>query len=63
VAALCLKLTGESRAARTLEAYLDVFTAHYLQAKRQLPVDWDDAAHQRLRAALHAQLPMPLPSS
>jgi DTW domain-containing protein len=50
VAALCLELAGELHAAHTLETYLDVFTAHYLQAKRQLPVDWDDAAHQRLAA-------------
>ena len=50
VAALCLELAGEPHAAHTLEAYLDVFTAHYLQAKRQLQVDWDDAAHQRLAA-------------
>jgi DTW domain-containing protein YfiP len=49
VAALCLALAGESLAAQTLEAYLDVFTHHYLQAKNQLPVDGDDAAHQRLR--------------
>ena len=48
VAALCLELAGDLHAAHTLEAYLDVFTAHYLQAKRQLPVNWDDAAHQRL---------------
>ncbi|MGS0758014.1 tRNA-uridine aminocarboxypropyltransferase, partial [Roseateles sp. GG27B] len=44
VAALCLSLTGEQLAAQTLEAYLDVFTHHYLQAKNQLPVAWDDAA-------------------
>ena len=50
VAALCLGLAGEHRAAQTLEAYLDVFTHHYLQARRQLPVDWDDAAHRRLGA-------------
>ena len=49
VAALCLALAGERRAAQTLEAYLDVFTHHYLQAKNQLPVDVDDALHQRLR--------------
>ncbi len=36
VAALCLDLAGESLAAQTLEAYLDVFTHHYLQAKNQL---------------------------
>lgn len=49
VAALCLELAGEPHAARTLEAYLDVFTSHYLLAKQQLPVAGDDAAHQRLR--------------
>jgi DTW domain-containing protein YfiP len=48
VAALCLDLAGETHAAQMLEAYLDVFTHHYLQAKRQLPADMDDAAHQRL---------------
>ena len=50
VAALCMELAGETLAAQTLEAYLDVFTRHYLQAKQQLPVDLDDAAHQRLRS-------------
>jgi DTW domain-containing protein len=50
VAALCLELVGEMHAAQTLEAYLDVFTHHYLQAKHQLPVDLDDAVHQRLRS-------------
>ncbi len=49
VAALCLELAGEARAAQTLGAYLDVFTNHYLQAKHQLPVDLEDAVHQRLR--------------
>jgi len=49
VAALCLSLAGEHRAEQTLEAYLEVFTHHYLQARNQLPVAWDDAAHQRLR--------------
>ncbi len=50
VAALCLELAGETHAAQTLEAYLDVFTSHYLDAKNQRPVDIEDAAHQRLRA-------------
>ncbi|MDO9286370.1 MAG: tRNA-uridine aminocarboxypropyltransferase [Aquabacterium sp.] len=49
VAALCLHLAGEPLAAHTLETYLDVFTHHYLRARNQLPVVWDDAAHQRLR--------------
>jgi DTW domain-containing protein YfiP len=50
VGALCLELAGESHAAQTLEAYLDVFTNHYLNAKQQRPVDMEDAAHQRLRS-------------
>jgi DTW domain-containing protein YfiP len=50
VAALCLELAGETHAAQTLEAYLDVFTHHYLQAKNQLPFDPKHAAHQRLNA-------------
>jgi DTW domain-containing protein len=50
VAALCLALAGEAHAAEVLDAYLEVFTGHYLNAKQQLPVNLDDAAHQRLRA-------------
>ena len=50
VAAMCLDLAGDALAAQTLEAYLDVFTHHYLQAKHQLPVDSAGVAHQRLRA-------------
>ena len=50
MAALCLELAGEPHAAQTLEAYLDVFTDHYLKAKQQQRLDPDDAAHQRLRS-------------
>ena len=50
VAAMCLSLCGDALAGRALEAYLNVFTHHYLQAPQQLPVDWDGAAHQRLRS-------------
>ena len=49
VGALCLELAGETRAAQTLEAYLDVFTHHYLQAKHQKLPDLQSAAHLRLR--------------
>lgn len=35
--------------AQVLGAYLEVFSNHDLLAKRQLPVDLEDAAHQRLR--------------
>jgi DTW domain-containing protein YfiP len=48
VAALCLGLANESHAGETLEAYLDVFTHHYLNAKHSIPPDLEDAAHQRL---------------
>ena len=48
VAAMCLALADDSLAAQALEAYLDVFTHHYLQARQQLPVDGNDAAHHRL---------------
>lgn len=49
VGALCLALAGELQAAQALEAYLDVFTHHYLRAKHQLPPDVNGAAHARLR--------------
>ena len=49
VAALCMELAGESHAAQTLEAYLDVFTTHYLKAKQQMPVDLEDEVHLRLQ--------------
>ncbi|QOF80928.1 tRNA-uridine aminocarboxypropyltransferase [Variovorax sp. 38R] len=57
VAAMCMDLAGEHAAQQTLDAYLGVFTHHYLCAKNQQPVVWDGAAHQRLRevAALRDQ--------
>ncbi|MBR7801432.1 tRNA-uridine aminocarboxypropyltransferase [Undibacterium fentianense] len=50
VAALCFALAGDHMAAQTLEAYLDVFTEHYLSAKQQRHIDLNDTVHQRLRA-------------
>ena len=47
VAALCLELAGETHAALTLQAYLDIYTHHYLRAKQQLPVDGADQAYAR----------------
>lgn len=55
VAALCLEQVGELHAAQTLEAYLDVFVQHYLQARQQLPVDMADAVHQRLQGLRQGQ--------
>ena len=50
VAALCLDLAGEARAAQTLDAYLDIYTHHYLQAKQQLPVEIEGSAYLRWRS-------------
>ncbi len=52
VAAMCLDLAGDMQASQALDAYLDVFSLHYLSAKRHLPLDLHDAAHQRLQAFL-----------
>lgn len=49
VAAHCLRLAGDAAAGDLLDAYLDVFTHHALQARHRLPVAWDSAAHRRLR--------------
>ncbi len=48
VASLCLELAGEPHAADTLQAYLDVYTHHYLQAKHQLPPDLQGASTRAL---------------
>jgi DTW domain-containing protein YfiP len=52
VAALCLELAEDHNASGVLDAYLDVFSAHYLGAKFQNPIDPDDAAHRHLKAYL-----------
>jgi hypothetical protein len=49
VASLCLELAGELHAADTLQAYLDVYTHNYLQAKHQLPPAWDGSEHLQFR--------------
>lgn len=48
VGAMCLELAGDTHAGAVLDAYFDVFTTHYLLAKRPQAVDGDSAAHQRL---------------
>jgi DTW domain-containing protein YfiP len=55
VAARCLGLAGDEAAGKTLEAYLGVFTHHYLQARNQLPVVRKGLAHQRLDEAIASQ--------
>lgn len=57
VAALCLELAGDHHAAQTLEAYLDVFTQHYLHAKNQWPIDLQSDAHQWLAQTQQGFLP------
>lgn len=52
VAAMCLELAADQRAAEALDAYLDVFSAHYLGAKFHRPVDEQDDVHQRLQPFL-----------
>jgi DTW domain-containing protein YfiP len=50
IAALCLELAGDVRAARTLEAWLDVFSERYVCARQSMPADESDDAHRRLAA-------------
>ncbi|MFJ3074546.1 tRNA-uridine aminocarboxypropyltransferase [Pseudomonas sp. NPDC087029] len=52
VAAMCLELAGDSQASQALDAYLDVFSLHYLSGKRRLPLDEQDDVHQRLHTFL-----------
>ncbi|WP_353141010.1 tRNA-uridine aminocarboxypropyltransferase [Limnohabitans sp.] len=49
VGAMCLQLANDSLAAQALNAYLDVFTTHYVKAKHQQPVDLTDEVHVRLQ--------------
>ena len=52
VAALCLELAGEPRAAQALDAWLDLFTEHYLSAKHRRVLDEQSSAHQAIRPFL-----------
>lgn len=52
VAAMCLDLAGDSLASQALDAYLDVFSLHYLSGKRRLPLNEQDDTHQRLHTFL-----------
>jgi len=52
VAAMCLDLAGDSQASQALDAYLDVFSLHYLSGKRRLPLDDQDDTHRRLHTFL-----------
>jgi len=53
IAARCLEMAGDVRAAHTVEAWLDVFGERYLCARQSVPPDESDDAHRRL-AALRA---------
>lgn len=50
VAAMCLAQAGDVYAAALLEAWLDVFGAHYLRARGHLPPACDGEAYGRLQA-------------
>jgi DTW domain-containing protein len=50
VAALCLALAGDGAAAQALDAWLDVFVAHALDARNNRPLGPEGEAHQRLAA-------------
>ncbi len=52
VAALCLQLADETRAATVLNAYLDIYSHHYLRAKQQLPVEPGGMAYLRWHESL-----------
>ncbi|MDT8990463.1 tRNA-uridine aminocarboxypropyltransferase [Curvibacter sp. APW13] len=52
VAALCLELGGDAQTAAVLDAYFDVFSQHYLLARRLVPLAPGDDVHQRLAAVL-----------
>lgn len=52
VAALCLELAADQQASDVLDAYLDVFSSHYLAAKFQQDIDPDDETHTRLKPFL-----------
>ncbi|MNP81415.1 DTW domain protein [compost metagenome] len=52
VAALCLELADDLVASEVLDAYLDVFSTHYLSAKFQQAIDPHDAVHTRLKPYL-----------
>lgn len=49
VAALCLELAGDEQVSQVLDAYLDVFSTHYLSAKFQKAIDPEDEVHSRLK--------------
>ena len=49
VGAMCLALANDTLAGQALNAYFEVFTAHYLKAKHQQPVDLTDDVHVRLQ--------------
>ncbi len=51
VAALCLELADDLQAARALDAWLDAFTEHYLDAKHHRVTDPQSTAHRALTAS------------
>jgi len=58
VAALCLDLAGDNDAASALDAYFDVFSQHYLDAKRQLDMNVSTPAHAELMPFVQGAAPV-----
>lgn len=54
VGALCLALAGDTLAAEALIDWFDVFSAHYLGVRHQIPPDRNSEAHQRLERMARA---------
>lgn len=50
VAALCLDLAGDTEASFALNAYFDVFSQHYLDAKNQIELNVTSPAHIELKS-------------
>jgi len=58
VAALCLDLAGDVEAASALDAYFDVFSQHYLDAKHQLEMNVATPAHAELMPFVQNAVPV-----
>lgn len=55
VASLCLQLMGQDVASKALDAYLDVFSSHYLAAKQHQPADTNSPSYAFLSSLRSAK--------
>jgi DTW domain-containing protein YfiP len=56
VAAMCLALAGEERAARALDAWLDVFIERNVDVRATRAANAASPVHERLAAVVRSQL-------